>query len=75
MVAGLVGRCLSWGSRWVPGCSTKSSTRSTRTSRGNVADLIVLDRNPFDGPPSAIAETGVALTYVSGKRVHAAADA
>jgi predicted amidohydrolase YtcJ len=42
---------------------------------GNVADLVVLDRNPFDGPPSEIASTGVALTYVSGHLVHAAPDA
>ncbi|GAA3444596.1 amidohydrolase [Planomonospora venezuelensis] len=42
---------------------------------GNRADLVVLDRDPFDGPAEAIAETRVALTYVGGTRVHAAPDA
>jgi predicted amidohydrolase YtcJ len=40
-----------------------------------LADLAVLDRDPFDGPPSEIAATGVGLTYVGGERVHAAPDA
>ncbi|MCM2430034.1 amidohydrolase [Streptomyces sp. RKAG337] len=42
---------------------------------GALADLVVLDRDPFDGPPEAIGDTAVALTYVGGERVHAAADA
>ncbi|MEO3786778.1 amidohydrolase [Actinocorallia sp. B10E7] len=42
---------------------------------GHRADLVVLDRDPFDGPAEAIAETRVALTYVDGRRVHAAPDA
>jgi predicted amidohydrolase YtcJ len=42
---------------------------------GALADLVILDRDPFDGPPEAIAETKVALTYVGGERVHAAPDA
>ncbi|MFD4411948.1 amidohydrolase [Streptomyces sp. NPDC058476] len=42
---------------------------------GALADLVVLDRDPFEGPPEAIGETKVALTYVGGERVHAAADA
>ncbi|WP_433325293.1 amidohydrolase [Spirillospora sp. CA-294931] len=42
---------------------------------GHRADLVVLDRDPFDGPAHAIAETRVALTYVEGHRVHAAPDA
>ncbi|MGW2560341.1 amidohydrolase [Streptomyces sp. NPDC001514] len=42
---------------------------------GALADLIVLDRDPYAGPPEAIAETGVALTYVGGERVHTAPDA
>jgi predicted amidohydrolase YtcJ len=37
---------------------------------GRRADLVVLDRNPFDGPPDAIGETRVALTYVGGVRVY-----
>jgi predicted amidohydrolase YtcJ len=39
---------------------------------GNRADLVVLDRDPFDGPPEQIGDTRVALTYVDGALVHAA---
>ena len=39
---------------------------------GNRADLVVLDRDPFDGPPLAIADTSVALTFVDGRLVHEA---
>ncbi|MEU4039467.1 amidohydrolase [Streptomyces collinus] len=43
-----------------------------RMAAGALADLVVLDRDPFAGPPEAIAETRVALTYVGGERVYAA---
>ncbi|MFD5791951.1 amidohydrolase [Streptomyces diastatochromogenes] len=46
-----------------------------RVAVGALADLVVLDRDPFAGPPEAIAETSVALTYVGGERVYAAAGA
>ncbi|MFI1364640.1 amidohydrolase [Streptomyces griseochromogenes] len=46
-----------------------------RVAVGTLADLVVLDRDPFAAPPEAIAETSVALTYVGGERVYAAADA
>jgi predicted amidohydrolase YtcJ len=39
---------------------------------GALADLTILDRDPYAGPPGAIAETKVALTYVGGERVYAA---
>ncbi|MFG2948365.1 amidohydrolase [Streptomyces adustus] len=39
---------------------------------GNVADLVVLDRDPFDGPAEAIGEAAVAHTYVAGKSVYTA---
>ncbi|MFF5493887.1 amidohydrolase [Streptomyces aquilus] len=42
---------------------------------GALADLVVLDRDPFDVPPAEIAETRVALTYVGGARVYAAQEA
>ncbi|MGC9539494.1 amidohydrolase [Streptomyces sp. UG1] len=42
---------------------------------GALADLIVLDRDPFDGPAGAIADTRVAQTYVGGARVYAAHEA
>jgi predicted amidohydrolase YtcJ len=39
---------------------------------GKLADLIVLDRDPFIGPPGEIARTAVELTYVGGERVYSA---
>ncbi|TXS43184.1 amidohydrolase [Streptomyces sp. uw30] len=42
---------------------------------GALADLVVLDRDPFDGPVEAIAQTRVARTYVGGARVYAAQEA
>ncbi len=39
---------------------------------GRLADLVALDRDPFDGPPDEIADTAVELTYVAGERVYAA---
>ena len=39
---------------------------------GAYADLVVLDRNPFDGAESAIANTSVARTYVEGELVYSA---
>ncbi len=39
---------------------------------GYLADLVVLDRDPFAGPPEEIASTTVALTYVEGQQVFAA---
>ncbi|GAA0249624.1 amidohydrolase [Cryptosporangium japonicum] len=37
---------------------------------GHRADLVVLDRDPFDHPADEIAATTVALTYVDGTLVH-----
>ncbi|MGW2645639.1 amidohydrolase [Streptomyces sp. NPDC001393] len=45
---------------------------SGRVAVGALADLVVLDRDPFAGPPEAIAEAAVALTYVGGELVYAA---
>ncbi|MEU6478759.1 amidohydrolase family protein [Streptomyces sp. NPDC047017] len=39
---------------------------------GALADLVVLDRDPFAGPPQEIAGTRVAQTYVGGRRVFSA---
>jgi predicted amidohydrolase YtcJ len=41
---------------------------------GYLADLVILDRDPFAIPPSEIALTTVAATYVGGQRVYLAAD-
>ncbi|MDN3354191.1 amidohydrolase [Actinomadura sp. DC4] len=40
--------------------------------RGRLADLAVLDRDPFAAPPEEIAATRVSQTYVGGVRVHEA---
>jgi predicted amidohydrolase YtcJ len=40
-----------------------------RIEPGFRADLAVLDRDPFAGPPDEIGATGVAMTFVDGKRV------
>jgi predicted amidohydrolase YtcJ len=39
---------------------------------GHRADLVVLDRDPFDGPVTDIGKTRVAQTFVGGTRVYAA---
>ena len=41
---------------------------------GYLADLVILDRDPFAIPPSEIALTTVAATYVEGQQVYLAAD-
>jgi len=58
------------GSAWVNRLDDTGALRA-----GYLADLVVLDRDPFAGPAEAIGETSVALTYVRGERVHAAPDA
>ncbi|MER7929261.1 amidohydrolase [Streptomyces sp. NPDC096057] len=45
-----------------------------RVTVGALADLVVLDRDPFAAPPEEIGETRVALTHVGGKEVYAAQD-
>lgn len=42
---------------------------------GKLADLVVLDRDPFAGPAEEIGETRVLQTFIDGRRVHAASDA
>ena len=39
---------------------------------GNLADLAVLDRDPFEGPSAEICHTRVEQTFVGGRRVFAA---
>ena len=43
-----------------------------RVAAGALADLVVLDRDPFAAQPEEIAETRVAHTYVGGAEVYAA---
>jgi predicted amidohydrolase YtcJ len=40
---------------------------------GKLADLVVLDRDPFAGPPSEIGSTAVLATYVQGEAVYLSA--
>lgn len=42
-----------------------------RIQVGALADLVVLDRDPFDHPSEEIAETTVDMTFVGGERVYA----
>ncbi|MFF5303990.1 amidohydrolase [Streptomyces sp. NPDC013161] len=46
-----------------------------RIAAGALADLVVLDRDPFAAPLEEIAEAQVALTYVGGTGVYAAQEA
>ncbi|MEV6538908.1 amidohydrolase [Streptomyces sp. NPDC051665] len=46
-----------------------------RITAGALADLVVLDRDPFAAPPAEIGEAQVALTYVGGTGVYAAQEA
>lgn len=55
------------GSAWVNGRDDAGVLRP-----GAVADLVVLDRDPFAGPPSAIADARVVSTWIDGTPVHGA---
>jgi predicted amidohydrolase YtcJ len=39
---------------------------------GKLADLVLLDRNPFDGPAHEIGDSKVLRTYVEGALVYSA---
>ncbi|KPI04207.1 Amidohydrolase 3 [Actinobacteria bacterium OK074] len=45
-------------------------TTTGSITAGRSADLIVLDRDPFTGPPEEIATTRVLQTFVEGRRVY-----
>ncbi|TXK18705.1 amidohydrolase [Homoserinibacter sp. GY 40078] len=59
------------GSAWVNHREADTGTIET----GKLADLVVLDRDPFDGPADQIGATRVLQTFVGGRRVYAAPDA
>jgi len=59
------------GSAWVNHLDHDTGTIEV----GRLADLAVLDRDPFDGPVDRIGATRVLQTFVDGVRVHAADDA
>ncbi len=52
------------GSAWV-----NHADEAGRIVPGALADLVVLDRDPFAGPPEEIAETRVLATYIEGIRI------
>lgn len=59
------------GSAWVNHLDRTTGTIEV----GKLADLVVLDRDPFDGPADEIGATRVVQTFVEGDRVYAAPDA
>ncbi|MCT9821280.1 amidohydrolase [Microbacterium sp. W1N] len=59
------------GSAWVNHLDGDTGTIEV----GKLADLAVLDRDPFDGPIDRIGATRVLQTFVDGARVYAADDA
>ena len=59
------------GSAWVNHLDAGTGTIEV----GKLADLAVLDRDPFAGPVDQIGATRVLQTFVEGERVYAADDA
>jgi predicted amidohydrolase YtcJ len=59
------------GSAWVNHLDETTGTIEV----GKLADLAVLDRDPFAGPADEIGATRVLQTFVEGQRVYAAPDA
>lgn len=59
------------GSAWVNHRDHDTGT----IEAGKLADVVVLDRDPFAGPPEQIGATRVLQTFVGGTRVYAAPDA
>jgi predicted amidohydrolase YtcJ len=55
------------GSAWINGRDRRDGAGVL--APGNVADLVVLDRDPFVGPTEEIGATRVSSTWVSGNRV------
>ena len=55
------------GSAWVNGLETTTG----RLEPGYLADLVVLDRDPFAGAAEEIADASVAATYLAGELVFA----
>ena len=53
------------GSAWVNGLEESTG----RLAPGLLADLAVLDRDPFAGPPDEIASASVVATYLAGEVV------
>jgi predicted amidohydrolase YtcJ len=56
------------GSAWVNGRDRTDGAGVL--ARGHVADLAVLDRDPFTGPAEEIGSAQVVSTWVAGKRVY-----
>ncbi|SEM26756.1 amidohydrolase [Streptacidiphilus jiangxiensis] len=56
------------GSAWVNHLDQETGT----VEPGKCADLVVLDRDPFAGPPEEIGATRVRMTFVDGVAVHVA---
>ncbi|GAB3671233.1 amidohydrolase [Actinocorallia lasiicapitis] len=59
-------RAYTSGSAWINHLDAETGT----VEAGKLADLVVLDRDPFAGPPREIGLTQVTRTYVEGLPVH-----
>jgi predicted amidohydrolase YtcJ len=53
------------GSAWV-----NHADQTGRIAPGALADLVVLDRDPFAEPPEAVSSARVLATYIEGIRIH-----
>ncbi|AUG75508.1 amidohydrolase [Kitasatospora sp. MMS16-BH015] len=58
------------GSAWANHLDAETGT----VEPGKCADLVVLDRDPFAGPPEEIGATEVRMTFVDGRAVHTTAN-
>ncbi|MER5637945.1 amidohydrolase [Kitasatospora sp. NPDC002227] len=58
------------GSAWINHLDAETGT----VEPGKCADLVVLDRDPFAGPPEEIGATHVRMTFVDGRAVHTTAN-
>ncbi|MBK3638826.1 amidohydrolase family protein, partial [Streptomyces sp. MBT97] len=69
-------RAVARSSRWAGSAYVNHLDDTTGSvTPGKSADLVVLDRDPFAGPPAEIAASRVVQTFVDGARVYAADDA
>jgi len=74
MAVGLIGREVS-GSVHVADTICARVQGGGCLPPGKLADLVVLDRDPFASPAAEIGATRVLQTFVEGERVYAASDA
>jgi predicted amidohydrolase YtcJ len=64
-----VGEALRAYTRW-PAEVTGDLARRGTLSPGKLADLCVVDRDPFEIPPETLGDVGVDMTFFGGEPVH-----